>query len=227
MTRSQEMVFEDEGRILTDPSIILLEGISTSRASSLCKNIARSNCNVHLPYLSHLDVDRRIRLLLSRRLHSIDGVSGVLGSLATRKACLEQVHYARRARQDTGPSLVRMHILSTYSFVRDGSVTAERWLDLIEAAFGNRVPGRVVFLDHRCSNGNFDTGSVSNNSAVYLYEPSRDVKKTMRLILNEADRRAEALEAMCSRFDIQALYVPSGLSAGEDYRRVVSFMRTL
>lgn len=227
MMHSQEMDFQDEDKLSTDSRIVLLEGLSTPRASALVKNIARSNRNVHLPYLSHLDADRRIRLLLTERFHVRDGVSEVLGSLSTRKACLEQVHYARRAKQDT-LSLVRLHLLTTYSFVRDSSVTATRWLDLIEAAFGDRVPGAIILLDHRCANGNFDLGVLGSSFGTKPLGGSlRDNEKAVRLAVEEADRRAEAMEALCSRFDIRSLYLPSGISSREDHRRVIAFMRTL
>lgn len=227
MTVTPEMDFHDEGRLPTDQKIVLLEGLSLPRASSLCKYVSRCNRNVHVPYLKQLEVDKRIRAALTERFSVRDGIAEMLGSMSSRKACLAQVQQSRHSRQES-LSLMRLHLLSTYSFVRDASISVQRWLDLVTVSFGDRIPGAIVFLDHRHMNGNVDLSALYQSIPSRLQDGTiRDQEKVLRIASEEADRRAEALEALQSRYDIRTLIVPSGLGCREDYRRVLSFMRTL
>ncbi len=193
------------------PNITLIEGLSFARANFICDRASYRH-KISVPMLSRMSNDRFVKkALFSGVTGARDALAETMGTLANRRVCYVD---AIQHRSSLRPTLIRMHLLSSYSALRDNSVSLSKWIQLVRVAFGDVMPKRVIMLDHRLQNGVFDPHQVD--------KVSRDLDQ----VKYDCARRYDALKALAEEFDMQVLNIPAGLPRNEDVNRAIKFINS-
>lgn len=202
------MLSASESEFVTRPAIALLEGLSVARSNTLRRGIVKEN-KIGVPHMGKLAVDRTIKQALFTPGSSRDSRTDILGMLATRRAAALQVLGSNTRFNGI---LLRMHLLSSYSSLRDDSTTVDQWLDAVAFAFGDMLPQQIIYLDQRDRHG------------IEHSPDDRDLESTRR----DNDRRVDALDAMVRRWPrIQTLYVPYGQTPEAELAAVLNHLQHL
>lgn len=190
-------------------NLVMLEGLLTVRARIISERAARRE-NIDVPSMGTLRNDRRIKDLAFDCRHNIRDTSAeCLMMLALRRGCMFTAQHS--SNSDGRPILLRLHLLSTYSSLRDDSFSANRWIELVKATFGDMMPSRLIMLDHRNRNGQVHKDTV---------DPRRDYERLER----DCNRRYEALRILQENFGVQILNLPAGNNVQSEVGRAIDFI---
>lgn len=193
----------------TPNNMVMLEGLSTVRARTISERAHRRE-SIDVPSMGTLRNDRRIKdLAFDCRNNVRDTTAECLMMLALRRGCLYTARMT--SSRDGRPILMRLHLLSTYSALRDDSFTASQWIKLVRATFGDLMPSRLLMLDHRNRSGEIHTDSI---------DPRRDYHRLKR----DCDRRYEALRILQENFGTQVLNLPAGNNVQSEVGRAIDFI---
>lgn len=190
-------------------NMAMIEGLSTVRARLISER-ARWN-HIDVPSMGTLRNERKIKdLAFDCRINKRDSMAECMMMLSLRRGCLYT------AMQNSGkagkPTLMRLHLLSSYSSLRDDQVSVVEWVKLVGTTFGNNLPSRLIMLDHRTRNGSMDLANLES--------PHRDRGRLER----DCRRRYEALKALHEYFGIEVLNIPAGTNPQSEVGRALNFI---
>lgn len=197
--------------IKTSPvaGVTLVEGLSFRRSTMLC-DAATFRVQASVPRMSRMSADRVIKdHVFSIGTPQRDAASEAALMLGVRRACFVD---AVAKREDDTPTLIRMHLLSSYSSLRDDSFTPQQWVRLVRAIFGNELPQNLIMLDHRTRDGKLDPAQIENTG------------RNLELVERDCRRRYEALDALIAEYDMNVLNLPAGASFRSESSSALSFI---
>lgn len=190
-------------------NVTMVEGLSYRRAITLCERATRQR--VAVPRLTRMSKDRDLKeILFPDRSVPRDSVAESMALLANRRSVLTEVLTNRRDNET--PMLLRMHLLSSYSSLRDDNLSVHDWLKMVELTFGGILPNKIIMLDHRTVRGNMDMGQADNATRDRGY------------VERDCRRRYDALRVLREHFGTVVLNIPAGTASPDEYRRSINFI---
>jgi len=162
------------------PELVCLEGIDSVRIHNVCDYLSSVD-TIATPYLFQLANDKTIRQALFHKTGKIrDSQSEAMCMLANRRSCLAVA--ANTTSGNVEHLVLRMHLLCSFSMLRDDRFPVRRWVDYVLLTFEDALPGKFVVIG----------GSVEQSANG---ECSRKAENAIR----DYNRRLEALNALVSR----------------------------
>lgn len=201
----------DFGQTPARNKYVLLEGLSVHRAQYIADR-ALKHGNIAVPSMGTLRNERKIKsLAFDCRYEQRDPMAECMITLGLRRAVLTAA-IANNRRSTDRPVLLRLHLLSSYSALRDDRISLNNWVNMVENTFGDDLPSGLIMLDHRLRGGKVDLDQIKSTH--------RDHTRLSR----DCSRRYDAIRALVEAFNMDVINLAAGVHPMKETQKAIAFI---